>query len=424
MRRRAVHGAAPPRWHWRHLLIAPHRLGFFLAMWVLGASASWWAAVQLDRIGFGPGLHYVVSPSLVHAALMTFGFMPLFFSGFLFTAGPKWLGVRGPSPSAIAPALLAQCAGWLLWLAGSHLHAALATAGLAAVMIGLALVTARFLRLVIASSEADRVHAKAVAAAFVAGCVSLAGLAGSLLAGSGALARLFVMTGLWAFVAVVFVTVAHRMIPFFTSSAVPLAGAWRSFGILWLMVGVAVFEALAAWIDALAGGDAAWQLARGLIELGAGGVLTWLAVAWGLVQSLKIRLIAMLHLGFLWLGLALALGGASQLLEWATATSFLPLASLHALAMGCLGSLMLAMVTRVTIGHSGRRLPTVADDLVWGIFLLLQCATLLRIAAAVPEWPGQTLLTAAALLWAVLMLTWGGRYAAWYGRPSTEPFRG
>jgi uncharacterized protein involved in response to NO len=424
MPRGAVHGAAPPRWHWRHLLIAPHRLGFFLAMLVLGASASWWAAVQLDRIGFGPGLSYVVSPSLVHAALMTFGFMPLFFSGFLFTAGPKWLGLRGPSASTVAPALLAQCAGWLLWLAGSHLHPAVATIGLALATIGLVLVTGRFLRLVAASREGDRVHAKVVAAAFVAGCVSLAGLATSLLAGSGALARLFVLTGLWAFVVVVFVTVAHRMIPFFTSSAVPLAGAWRSFGILWLMAGAAVFEALAAWIDALAGGDATWQLSRGLIELGAGGVLAWLAVAWGLVQSLKIRLLAMLHLGFLWLGLALVLGGASQLLGWATATPFLPLASLHALTMGGLASLMLAMVTRVTCGHSGRRTPVVADDLVWSMFLLLQGATVLRIAAAVPEWPGQLLLTAAALVWACVMLTWGGRYGAWYGRPSTDPIRG
>jgi uncharacterized protein involved in response to NO len=419
----AERGGEPPRWYWRNLLIAPHRLAFFLAMWVLGAGASWWAAVQLDRIGFGPGLNYVVSPSLVHAALMTFGFMPLFFSGFLFTAGPKWLVVRGPSPFDVAPALLAQCAGWLVWLVGSHLHPVLATGGLALAAIGLVLVTGRFLRLVAASREADRVHAKMVAAAFVTGCVSLTALAMSLLAGSSALARAFVLTGLWAFVVVVFVTVAHRMIPFFTSSAVPLAGAWGSFGILWLMVGAALLEALAAWIDTLAGGDATWQLARGLLELGAGGVLVWLAVTWGLVQSLKIRLLAMLHLGFLWLGLALALGGAAQLLEWATGTPFLPLAALHALTMGCLGSLMLAMVTRVTCGHSGRRSPVVADDLVWIMFLLLQVATLLRIAAAVPAWPGQVLLTAAALVWACAMITWGGRYGAWYGRPSTDPLR-
>lgn len=413
-----------PGWHWRHLLIAPHRLGFFLAMAVLAASALWWSVVQLERSGLGPGLSYAVSPSLVHAAVMTFGFMPLFFSGFLFTAGPKWLGVRGPSAASLAPALLAQAAGWLLWLAGSHVHVALAATGLALANIGLAIVAVRFLRLIAASREPDRMHAKTVAMALAAGCLSLAGVATSLLAGADTLARLFILSGLWGFVVVVFVTVAHRMIPFFTSSTVPMAGAWRPFWVWWLMLGVALFEVLAAWIDAAAAEQPAWQLARGVLELGAGGVLAWLAFAWGLVQSLRIRLLAMLHLGFVWLALALALSGASQLLGWAAATPLLPLAALHALTMGCLGSLMLAMVTRVTCGHSGRPLPLVADDLVWGMFLLLQAATLLRIAATVPDWPGQALLTAAALLWAGLILTWGGRYGAWYGRPSTDPLRG
>ena len=44
---------------------------------------------------------------------------------------------------------------------------------------------------------------------------------------------------------------------------------------------------------------------RGVLELGVGAVLLWLAGVWGLVQSLKNRLLAMLHIGFLWLGLSL-----------------------------------------------------------------------------------------------------------------------
>lgn len=420
----AVRGPAPAGWHWRHLLIAPHRIAFFLAMLVLAAASSWWAAVQLDRIGAGPSFDYAVSPSLVHAAVMTFGFMPLFFCGFLFTAGPKWLAVRGPSAASVAPALLAQCAGWLLWLAGSHVHAALAMVALVLAAVGLVAVAARFLRLVAASREPDRVHAKTVGAAFVAGCLCLIGLTASIAAGSDALARLFVLTGLWAFVVVVFVTVANRMIPFFTIEALPVAGASRAPDLLWLMVGIALFEALAVWIDAGAGGRPAWQLARGLIELAVGGVLCALALAWAMVQNLRIRLLAMLHLGFLWLGLSILLAGLAQLLGWATGTPLLPLASVHALTMGCLGSLMLAMVTRVTCGHSGGRQPVVADRLVWGMFLLLQGATMLRIAATVPAWPGQGLLTAAALVWACLMLLWGGRYVNWYGRPSPDPFRG
>ena len=155
-----------------------------------------------------------------------------------------------------------------------------------------------------------------------------------------------------------------------------------------------------------------------MLELAAGGVLVWLAVLWGLFKSLRIRLLAMLHVGFLWLGLGLALSGASQLLGWASHSAVLPLAPLHAITMGALGSLMLAMVTRVSCGHAGRSV--VADDLVWALFWLLQAATLLRIAAAVPGVPAQPLLTAAAVLWAGLMLIWGFRYGSWYGRPRAD----
>jgi len=409
----------PPRaWHWRHLLLAPHRLGFFLAMAVLLAAALWWALVQVQRSGAGPNLPHAVSPSLVHATVMTFGFMPLFFSGFLFTAAPKWLRVSGPSARRLAPALLAQAAGWFAWLCGSHVHAAFAATGLSLVLIGLGGTTTMFWRLMAASREEDLLHARAVGVALVTGCLCLAGVGVSLLTGAGAAARLFVLTGLWGFIVVVYVTVTHRMIPFFSPPPMPTVQTWHPSSALALMLGAAAFEASAGWLDAAFPGYAAWQVVRGVIELAAGAVLVWLAVMWGLFKSLRIRLLAMLHPGFLWMGLGLALSGGSQLLGWASGSAVLPLAPLHAITMGALGSLMLAMVTRVSCGHAGRSV--VADDLVWRLFWLLQAATLLRIAAAVPSWPTQPLLTAAALLWAGLMLIWGLRYGSWYGRPRAD----
>ena len=412
-----VRGTRRP-WHWRHLLLAPHRLGFFTAMVVLAAASSWWAAVQLQRSGAGYRLPAGLSPSLVHAAVMTFGFFPLFFSGFLFTAGPRWLGVPAPAARTLAPALLAQLAGWLLWLAGSHLHVAIAAAGLAFALVGLCRVTALFWRLVAASRAPDRVHAKAIGAALGVGCASLGGLAIATLAGADAIARLFVHSGLWGFVVVVCLTVANRMIPFFTACTTWKAGRWGPESVLVLMLGAAVFEAAAAWAGPWLGALAAWQILRGVLELGVGAAVVALGIAWGLVRSLKFRLLAMLHLGLFWLGLALLLGGASHLSGWITQAPVLPLAALHALTMGCLGSLLLAMVTRVSCGHSGRSL--VADDLVWGLFWLLQAATLLRIAAAVPGWSTQNLLTATALVWTIVMLAWAIRYGSWYGRARAD----
>lgn len=387
-------------WHPQHLLLAPHRLGFALAVMLLLASGGWWALVQVDRVTGALGLAYAVSPSLGHATVMSLGFIPLFFTGFLFTAGPKWLAVAGPEARALLLPLLLQAGGWLLWLLGIHVAQPLALLGGAAALLGLAWVVALFTALVRRSRQDDRLHARTVASAAV-------------------------LTGLWGFVVVVYLVVAHRMIPFFTSSAVPMHDAWRPFWVLWVLLGAVALEVAAVWMpmalaavgDSAGRGPRAWMLGLGLMELAAGSVILWLAFVWGLVQSLSIRLLAMLHLGFLWLGVAFVLSGASQLLGLRLGTPVLGLGALHALTMGCLCSLMLAMVTRVSSGHSGRTL--VADNFVWVLFWLLQLAVVLRIGSALQQAPAG-LVTAAALLWAVVMALWGTRLLGWYGRARAD----
>ena len=87
---------------------------------------------------------------------------------------------------------------------------------------------------------------------------------------------------------------------------------------------------------------------------------------------------------------------------------------MHALSMGCLASLMLAMVTRVSCGHSGRAL--IADRLMWSLFWLLQLTTLMRIAADAYLPLAGVLLLTAALIWAGVMSVWGVHLGNWYGR--------
>lgn len=410
--------ASPTPWRLSHLWRAPHRLAFFSGVLLLVASGGWWAAVQVDRVSGLFGLTYAISPTLTHAAAMTLGFMPLFFAGFLFTAGPKWLGQQGPEAAAITPALVLQAAGWLLWLAGAHLHPGVAVAGALTASAGLALQIARFWRLLLASRVEDRVHASVVAIAGALGAVCAAGLAVAVWLDVTPVALALVHTALWGFIVATYVAVAHRMIPFFTSGVLPMIEVWRPFWVLWLMLGAVVLEVGSVWLTLAGWSDSAvWHTTRGVLELAAGGVLVWLAWVWGLVQSLKIRLLAMLHVGFVWLGLSLCLSGASQLLLALGLPSPIGLGALHALTMGFLGSTLLAMVTRVACGHSGRAL--VADATVWGLFWVLQAAVLLRIAGTLPGASGLWL-TAAALTWTAVVLVWGGRLVNWFGRPRAD----
>lgn len=408
-------------WRLRQVMAAPHRLAFFLALVGLLFSSAWWALVQWDRLGWGWGLGYAVSPTLLHSTVMTFGFMPLLFAGFLFTAGPKWLGVRPPETSRLVVPLVLQTVGWMLWLVGGHLSGVVALVGLMLAWGGLAWAQLLFWRLLLSSEAPDRLHATVIGVAGALGVIALAGLVLSLLLDAQALARLWVLTALWGFVVTTYVAVAHRMLPFFTASAVPMLRIWRPTWVMGALLGAVGMEVAFIWLEWLGGGESGssrgWMLSRGMLELAVGCVLVWLALAWGMVQSLKVRLLAMLHIGFVWLGLSFILAGLSQLLGFRSGVPWLGLGTLHALTMGFLGSVMVAMVTRVSTGHSGR--PLVADNIAWAAFWGLQLAVVLRIAGAVSGAPGW-LMGVVALLWLVVVAAWGLRMLGWYGRSRAD----
>ncbi|NML48609.1 NnrS family protein [Ramlibacter sp. G-1-2-2] len=400
--------AGAQAWRWRNVLQSPHRVGFLSGMAVLVAASAWWALVQADRSGLGPGLRYAVSPTLTHATIMVFGFMPAFFAGFLFTAGPRWLELPPQRASSLVAPLGVQAIGWLSWLLGAHLGERIAQAGLALVLAGFVVVTWRFAALVRASMADDRVHARVIAGAHIVGCACLAGVLAASLAGDGAVAIEAARTGLWWFIVPVFLAAADRLIPFFSADALPagrLAFARHSLALLLALAALEGASIRVTWPHL--------QVAVGLLECVATVLLLALAIAWTRVKRLASRLLVMFHTGLLWLALSLLLAGAGRLLTTGTGEDVLPLAGLHALAMGGLGSLMLAMVSRVSAGHGGR--PDTGDAWLWGLFCLLQVAVVLRVAAAVV--PLQGLLTVAALGWAVTMLAWGVRHADWYGRP-------
>ena len=106
-----------------------------------------------------------------------------------------------------------------------------------------------------------------------------------------------------------------------------------------------------------------------------------------------------------------------QLLGYA----ILGLAPLHALTVGFFSTLTLAMVSRVSLGHSGR--PLVADSLTWRLALAVHGVAILRVAAEL--WPaGQAvLLVFASFGWVCVFMPWAWRLLPIYlqarvdGRP-------
>ena len=388
-------------------------------MWA--ATAVWWCAVLVAHLA--PGSSTVagpVSPGLAHALSMTFGFTPMFFTGFLFTAGPKWLLQPDQTARALLPTVVAALAGWALFFAGVQLSIALAAGGLSLVALGWGLFTLRFVRLVRSSRAADRTHARWVGVACGVGVVALWLAAAGLAAQREDVARAAVHLGLWGFVALVFATVAHRMIPFFNDGGLPRLDARRPTWLLWLFALTLGWEAAFTIGETLAGPPPpAARAVQAALEAPIAAWLSWLALRWWVVparrQPLRQPLPLMLYVGFAWFAVALALSAAVHATSAIDGSAFAPtLAPLHAMTMGFLGSTLLAMASRVTCGHSGRT--RVVDGWLWTLFWLLQGAVLMRLLAA---WrPAAPLMLAlAALAWTAAAAGWALRYGRWLGLP-------
>jgi uncharacterized protein involved in response to NO len=400
----AIPIATEPLGAWRRLGTIPHRLFFLAGMIQLALASLWWLAVQLARAFPGwPAPPGSVPQTAVHALLMIDGFAPLFMFGFLFTAGPRWLEVGPPRASSWrSPALLAIAGALALVPAQlgdpSLMRAAAGVYGLAWLWL-----CALFLELVLASRARDKVHAIVVLAALATGASTV--LAFTFL-GSGAHPWIRDI-GLWCFLVPVFSTVCHRMIPFFTADALATRPLFQPRWMLAVMTGAPVVHGL---LQAAGFSAATW-----LVDLPAAGLMGLLLVRWRHAQALGPRMLSMLYAGFCWYAIALSLFAAQSLLA-ALGHSALGLAPLHALAIGFCGSLLMAMVTRVVLGRSGR---TVAGD-TWTarLFLLLQLATLARVAAEIV--PGRFAMLAAIVLWCASLVPWCARYAPVCWRPRSD----
>ena len=405
------------------LLAAPHRPAFLGGMLMLLMVSAWWAAL-LVAPPLGASVRTSMPPMMVHGFTFAAGFMPLFMTGFLFTAGPRWLDVPAPSARVLKWPVLLHFAGVALLVIGSLIDSGITAFGALLLAIAWTAVGVGFAGLIRASRARDKLHAKCVMAFWAVGigCAMLFAAGLAIRQYSVVAAALWLMV--FGFITPIYATVAHRVLPFFTSSAVTRFVPWKpNWALGLLLAALLVFGALqlSGRLELLLPDQNAWLT---LLTVGpAATALAILALRWGLLQSLRgpsLRLLAMLHLGFVWsvIALLLSTADAALVLLGADGALRLGLAPLHALTMGFLGGLLFAMATRVICGHGG--IPVVADRYVWALFWVLQAAVLLRLAASV--WPAHSavLSAAAALTWCAVWIAWASRYLPVLLRPRRD----
>ena len=382
------------------LVQAPHRAAFLPGMLFAILLLAAWSAELVSRL-LGVHAALAVPSSLAHGFLMLFGFFPLFMTGFLFTAGPRWLGVEPPGRIVFVGVPALMVGGLLLWLAGLWRGMAWTLTGHALYTLGFSGLALTFACLLLASPQQDRRHACAVLAALLCGTLALLAGAYWLIFQDGQAWLWMRNLALWGFLLPVFLTVCHRMLPFFSANALPQYQPWRPDWLLAAMLAGSLGHGL---LDGF--GLPSWPLDAALAVLFA--YVSW---RWRLAAALRVRLLGMLHLAFAWLPIAF---GLYALNGW-LASPRLALAALHAVTVGFFLTMMIAFVSRVTLGHSGQ--PLQAGPGLWRLYLAAHWLALTRVAIEMLPgvWSGW-LYGAAAMGWLLTLAAWGRAFMPSYWR--------
>jgi uncharacterized protein involved in response to NO len=401
-----------PQSTWSVWTSAPHRMLFLpgalqlvatigLVAWEVGGrSLALWAA---------PG--WVFPPAWTHAYLMLFALFPWFVFGFAMTAVPNWIHVRLARGAWLACAL-AMIAGVVLFHAGLATSRALVVAGAVVQLAGWLAGTVALARIVFSGSARDPQAIAIVVLLFVgAACagVFLAGMALEhadciAMAGNGAV---------WLFLMPLFLVVSHRMVPFFSSRVLSEYVAYRpSFSLPFLGVAcVAHFVPESASLDG-------WTW---IADAPMAAWVGWLAWKWGITRSFRARLLAMLHVSLGVLTAALALSAVASISTLAGYPGLFGRGPLHLLGIGYFAAMTIAMVSRVSLGHSGRALE--ADEATWyGFLAIIGVGVVRAIADFAPlaGTPRAALLGFAATAWILVATSWAVRLVPIYLRPRAD----
>ncbi len=322
-------------------------------------------AVIAVPLWLGMWYHNFFTPSLPplfwHAHEMVYGFAVAIIIGFLFTAARNWTGL--PLPAGLPLALLVGL--WLVGRVGMFFAYGALTAAIDS--LPLLIVTCVLAR--------KFVRARSWCSMPLVGVLSMLGSANMAFhAASHGLLPISPLQAIEAglfFVVLIEMIVGGRVVPGFSANAVPDARRWRS---AWLHRGSFALAGGAFLSDSIHASNAL----TGILALVAGGAVTVQAIGWNPLAVRRNPLLWILHVSYAWIPVGLLLLGLASFGSVARS------AAIHALSVGSMGGLIMGMVTRTALGHSGRKVRAGRAEVV--AFVLVLLAAGLRVGAAlIPE---------------------------------------
>nr|WP_274611483.1 NnrS family protein [Rhodoplanes elegans] len=350
-----------------------------------------------------------LAPAAWHAHELLFGYVPAVQAGFLLTAVPHWTGRRPLGPAPLA-ALMA------LWIAGRLAVAGLLGLGPLAVAAVATAFTIALAAVVTHEIVAARSIANAAAVASLAVLVVAQGLfhADALSGHDGVFAGRLALAGVTAQM----MLLGGRIVPAFTrdylweTGRAPMPAPARRLDAAAVGLGLL---ALVVWLAMPTLGDAAPT--AGAVLIAAGVLLVVRQARWAPLRTPREPLVWSLQLGAAMTPLGLLLAGAGAL----SGDAALAAAVIHVWAIGGIGLMTLALMTRVSLGHTGR--PPRALRGSAAIFLAIALAAAARAGSVLaPAWT-LPLLPLAGELWLAAYAGFLIAYGPLLLRPAIAPAR-
>lgn len=342
-------------------------------------------AASLGMLAWGAFLHFgwlpsaaLTNPFYWHAHVMLFGFGGALVGGFLLTASANWTGIA----TTTRRGLLLLTATWavariLLLTPLPFWIGALFDVGY---LFGLVFLVGRVLWL----SRNKRNAFLILILSFFAG-LDIAFYAG-VLAGNG-IVPTRALIGVVDLLMVLMLAIGGRVIPFFTGRKLSGHTMWVNKYLIWAVNGGGA-------LVLLCGLGGAPGLPRGILMLVVAALALARLVGWRGWRAWREPMLWVLHLGYLWLAIGLAVRG----LALAGIYSMPEIDTLHGITVGALGTLSLGMMVRVAQGHSGVAIRSNAALTI--MFVLPTIAAILRLGINQPNgwvWAAMAWLVAYAI---------------------------
>ncbi len=328
------------------------------ALWALVALILWLCALNGT---FALPTHF--DPLAWHRHEMLFGFVGAVIAGFLLTAIPNWTGrlpIAGGPLSLLFGLWLAARAAVLFSAQVGPLVAALLDVGFYVVLAALAA------REVFASKNRN-VPIVLLVLLFATANALDHSAAVSMINDDGLGTRAAI-----GIVVVMISLIGGRVVPSFTRNWLVKQGAQSGLptqpGRFDIIAIIATALAMVGWLIA------PLNTSIGFLLLLAAALQAVRLARWSGIRAWRDPLVLVLHVGYAWVPVGLCLLGFSIV------STVVPVSgAIHALTTGAMATMILAMMTRATLGHTGRALEASGATVV--IYLLVTIGAIGRVAA-------------------------------------------